>query len=289
MKFKIIAIMFVSCMLLCSCESVVQDSSTTSQADVEITTTSTTSEPTIVTIPPMSAATTLNDVHISEEEVKEILIPTSFSEDEKWLHSFIELNFDGAFRFVDLENIGADVEVEVCFVGDDRVGFYGRINDFANAEEYCASLSEYYSTDIVKVFMDRVTIAKKVKETDERYLKNEQISGRIYIETVDGQKYDENGDPVTQFTKYIEIDGVMYKDEGMASRGTDGVFEYAKIVSMTDDEIIFTYPVKQDNTDEFILIGVAEGRLVKENGKWKFGWHLSYDNYTDEYNDIWYT
>ncbi len=60
------------------------------------------------------------------------------------------------------------------------------------------------------------------------------------------------------------------------------------IAAISNDEIIFTYPIRQDLTDELILTGIAEGRLVQENGTWKFGWYLGEDNVTDKYNDIWY-
>ena len=52
--------------------------------------------------------------------------------------------------------------------------------------------------------------------------------------------------------------------------------------------MLFSYPLKQAYTDEIILIGVAEGRLVQENGKWKFGWYIGEDNVTDEYNNVRY-
>lgn len=285
MKFKITMIL-LSCLMLCSCENGTHGSLTVSRNEPEITTTTA-----IGTTSPMSAVTTRNDVPASEEAAKEIMIPTSFTENEEWLHAFIELNFEDAYRFAWLENAGINGDVEVCVAGDDHIEIYGRMNDtgsFANAEKYRESLSEYYSADIVDIFMDNVTIVKKAEETDERYYNVEGIDGRIYVEIADEQKHNESTEPVTRLTKYIEIDGVMYKDTGESTRGTQGVFEYSKIVSMTDDEIIFTYPIKQDHTDEFILIGIAEGRLVKENEKWKFGWHLSDDNFTDAYDDIWY-
>lgn len=284
MKLKITMIL-LSCLMLCSCENGTKSSLMVSRNESEMTVTS------IVTTSPMSATTTLNDVLTSEEVAKEIVVPTSFTENEEWLHGFIELNFEDAYRFAWLENMGSDGDAEVCIAGDDHIEIYGRVNDtgsFANAEKYRESLSEYYSADIVDIFMDNVTIVKKVDETHERYYNIEGIDGRIYVEIVDEQKHDESTEPVTRLTKYIEIDGVMYKDTGESTHGTQGVFEYSKIVRMTDDEIIFTYPLRQDYTDELVLISIAEGRLVKENEKWKFGWHLSYDNFTDAYNDIWY-
>lgn len=285
MKLKITMILLF-CLLLCSCENGTQSSLTVSRNESEITTTTA-----IGTYSPTSAAATLNDIPASEEAVKEIVVPTLFTENEEWLHGFIELNFEDAYRFARLENMGCDGEVEVCVAGDDYIEIYGRINDigsFANAEKYRESLSEYYSADIVDIFMDNVTIVKKVEETDEHYYNTEGIGERIYVEIVDEQKHNESAEPVAHLTKYIEIDGVMYKETSESTHGTQGIFEYSKIVSMTDDEIIFTYPIQQDYTDEFILIGIAEGRLVKENEKWKFGWHLSDDNFTDAYDDIWY-
>ena len=125
---------------------------------------------------------------------------------------------------------------------------------------------------------------KKVKETDESYYHADGVNGRIYVEIA----HDESGEPVKRLTKYLEIDGVMYRDTGMGSRGSAGVFAYSKISAMSDDEIIFTYPIRQDLTDELILTGIAEGRLVQEDGTWKFGWFMGEDNVTDKYNDLWY-
>ena len=183
--------------------------------------------------------------------------------------------------------MGCNGDVEVCIDGDEQIVIYGRINSdgpFENAEKYRESLSEYYSADIVDRFMDNVTICKKVKETDESYYHADGVNGRIYVEIA----HDESGEPVKRLTKYLEIDGVMYRDTGMGSRGSAGVFAYSKISAMSDDEIIFTYPIRQDLTDELILTGIAEGRLVQEDGTWKFGWYLGEDNVTDKYNDIWY-
>lgn len=214
-----------------------------------------------------------------------------FTEEEEWIHSFFKANYKNAYMFAELENMGSDGEVEVCIMGDDHIEIYGKINNadfFENAVKYRESLSEFYSAEIVDQFMDNVTICKKVKETNESYYHVDGVNGRIYVEIVEGQNGDEAGEFMECLTKYIEIDGVMYKDTGIGSSGSAGVFEYSKIVSMTNDEILFTYPLKQDFTDELIFIGIAEGRLVNEDGVWKFGWHLLYDNYTEKYNELWY-
>lgn len=290
MKLKA-ALLLCSCIFLCSCETSTQDPLITSHVGSDITDSGSTTS--ISSVP--DTTDSKNNITPSsqldptpEEAMGEITAPTSFTEDEKWLHSFIENNFEAANKYVQLEYIGCDGDIEVCIEGDDQIGIYGRIDNkgpFENAEKYRESLSEYYSADIVDRFMDNVTICKKVKETDESYYHADSINGRIYVEVVGGQKQDETGEPVKRLTRYIEVDGVMYKDTGMGSRGSAGVFEYSKIVTMNDDEIIFTYPVKQDYTDEIILTGIAEGRLIQENGKWKFGWYLGEDNITDQYNN----
>lgn len=262
------ALLLCACMVLCSCES----STVTSQVKQDGTSSETTTSQTIST---------------AEESVGEITVPTTFTEDEEWLHSFIEQNFEAANKYVQLEYMGCNGDVEVCIDGDEQIVIYGRINSdgpFENAEKYRESLSEYYSADIVDRFMDNVTICKKVKETDESYYHADGVNGRIYVEIA----HDESGEPVKRLTKYLEIDGVMYRDTGMGSRGSAGVFAYSKISAMSDDEIIFTYPIRQDLTDELILTGIAKGRLVQEDGTWKFGWYLGEDNVTDKYNDIWY-
>lgn len=294
MKLKM-ALLLSSCIFFCSCESSTQNPSITSHIEHEITTSElTTSASSVLNTVTDSKNNTTPSSQINptpEEAIGEITVPTSFTEDEKWLHSFIEQNFEAANKYVQLEYMGCDGDIELCIEGDDQIGIYGRINSdgpFENAKKYRESLSEYYSADIVDRFMDNVTICKKVKETDESYYHADGISGRIYVEVVDGKKQDETGGTVKRLTKYIEVDGVMYKNTGMGSRGSAGVFEYSKIVIMKDDEIIFTYPLKQDYTDEIILIGIAEGRLVQEDGKWKFGWYLGEDNITNQYNNIWY-
>ena len=81
-----------------------------------------------------------------EEAMGEITVPTSFTEDEKWLHSFIEQNFEAANKYVQLEYMGCDGDIELCIEGVDQIGIYGRINSegaFENAEKYRESLSEY--------------------------------------------------------------------------------------------------------------------------------------------------
>lgn len=292
-KFSMI---LLSSMLLCACESNVELSSKASRkssdiTDYTITSTTTASNLDIVTVTTSPTTTTPEDVEVIEDTSKEIAVPTEFTEDDEWLHDFFDLNFENAYNFVSLECFSCtQPDVEVCIVGNETIGLYGKLDSdgaFANAEKYRESLSEYYSQDAVDIFMDNVTITKKVDESDEHYYNIDGVDKRIYVEIADHQKYDENGEPVMRLTKYIEIDGVMYKGEGILSLGTNGVFEYSKIISMTENEIIFIYPVRQEYTSEFILTGIAEGRLVKENGKWKFGWYLRDDNITDEYNTLW--
>lgn len=158
------ALLLCACMVLCSCES----STVTSQVKQDGTSSETTASRAITT---------------AEESVRKITVPTTFTEDEEWLHSFIEQNFETANKYVQLEYMGCNGDVEVCIDGDEQIVIYGRINSdgpFENAEKYRESLSEYYSADIVDRFMDNVTICKKVKETDESYYHADGVNGRIY-------------------------------------------------------------------------------------------------------------
>ena len=288
------AMVLLLCMMLCSCGNGTQGSSVSIQ-ETYVTTSSmpstTICEPIVTTASSTLAITFSSGTPITEDAEPEIVVPTEFTEDEEWLHDFFDLNFESAYNFVSLECFSCtQPDVEVCIVENETIGLYGKLDSdgaFANAEKYRESLSDYYSQDAVDIFMDNVTVTKKVDESDELYYDIEGVDKRIYVEIADHQKCDENGEPVMRLTKYIEIDGVMYKGVGILSLGTNGVFEYSKIISMTENEMIFTYPVRQEYTSEFILTGIAEGRLVKENGKWKFGWYLRDDNITDEYNDIW--
>lgn len=282
------AVIALCCVMLCSCGNSAHSPSAASQNEKETTGISKDfseeARPSIVTT---SAVPTIT---VPEEPAKEITIPSEFTKDEEWLHCFIQQNFENADFFVQAESDGAIPDIELCVAGSENVKLYGIAGDgpFSNVENYRRSLSEYYSEDIIERFMESVTIARKVKETDEHYYNIEGINGRIYVEMI-GQEYDENGEPLLFPGKYVEIDGVMYKDEGMGSHGTWGVYEYSRIVSMTDDEIIFTYPVRESFVIEMNLVSIAEGRLVKEDGIWKFGWYLGSDDLTEKYNDIWYT
>lgn len=71
------ALLLCACMVLCSCES----STVTSQVKQDGTSSETTASQAITT---------------AEESVGKITVPTTFTEDEEWLHSFIEQNFEAA-------------------------------------------------------------------------------------------------------------------------------------------------------------------------------------------------
>ncbi len=180
------------------------------------------------------------------------------------------------------ENNGQGAEIEISIEGDYEIVPYGKLPDnslFTNAEEYRTLLSEYFSAEVVERFMSNVTTAAEVRRTDEKSYNIDAHQGRIYVQPTDGDEW---------LRKYVDIDGVMYQADGTHTSGTSGVFAYSKIISKTEDEIVFAYPIKQDYISELVLTGTAVGKLVKENGTWKFGWFIGEDNVTEKYDDIWF-
>ena len=90
--------------------------------------------------------------------------------------------------------------------------------------------------------------------------------GTYSVTITEGGNFDEEGYLNGSYFKLIEIDGRLYCDESVSNNKLYGYWDSAKIVSQSDDEIIFDYI-----RDDLATLHHITGRLVNENG-WKYSW-----------------
>ena len=128
---------------------------------------------------------------------------------------------------------------------------------FKTAEELEESLKQYYSAEIVSQFMGYVCIGEIEGYAEDDYL----------IEFENGS-FDDNGF-LFSIPRFIEINGRLYRDEGAKGGWFTPNWSMAKVISKTDEELIFSY--LGYGMDDIKEIRAGLGRLKYEDG-WKYDW-----------------
>ena len=129
---------------------------------------------------------------------------------------------------------------------------------FKTASELEESLKQYYSAEVVSRFMGYVGIGEITQYTEEDCL--------IEIENV---YFDDNGF-LLSIPRFIEINGRLYRDEGAKGGWFTPNWSMAKVISKTDEELIFSY--LGYGMDDIKEIRAGLGRLKYEDG-WKYDWY----------------
>ena len=129
---------------------------------------------------------------------------------------------------------------------------------FKTRAELEACLKQYYSAEIVSGFMASVGVGKITQYTEDDCL----------IEITENGYFDDNGFLI-RAPQFIEINGRLYRDEGAKGGWFTPNWSMAKVISKTDEEIIFSY--LGYGMDDIKEIRAGLGRLKYEDG-WKYDW-----------------
>lgn len=207
-------------------------------------------------------------------------IPYEFTEEDKELQKFLAETVEEAEKFQSLYDNGFfgdigwqkdwDSENDGIIIArfpqleeavDKQISYqYILLSDelpFKTADELEAELSLYYSSKIVSAFMGHVAVGEITERTEEYCL----------IEFKD-VTLDENGF-LFSVPGFVEINGRLYKAPGGKGGWFTPNWSMAKVISKTDDELIFSYLGYGMGDIKEILAGL--GRLKYEDG-WKYDW-----------------
>lgn len=200
------------------------------------------------------------DSEISNDYVNiDTLVYDDFTEDDLWLQSFMKENYPMALfllrtywdNFYEPEyKDNPDAEHKSMYMldyaGIDQPYFIVPNTYFNNFEEYQALRDKYYSSNVSKV---KKVYADIVDD------ENDRITLRDYSEPYSPQ--------------LIEINGRLYHVACAMGRGYSPCLDMAKVITRTDNEIVFSYLCYIDNLGN---VRAGKGVLKKENDVWKFGW-----------------
>ncbi len=200
------------------------------------------------------------DSEISNDYVNiDDLVYDNFTEDDLWLQSFMKENYPMALfllrtywdNFYEPEyKDNPDAEHKSMYMldyaGIDQPYFIVPNTYFNNFEEYQALRDKYYSSNVSKV---KKVYADIVDD------ENDRITLRNYSEPYSPQ--------------LIEINGRLYHAACAMGRGYSPCLDMAKVITRTDNEIVFSYLCYIDNLGN---VQAGKGVLKKENDVWKFGW-----------------
>lgn len=202
------------------------------------------------------------DNGISDDFVNaDTFVYENFTEDDLWLQSFLKENYSMAlFLMRTLRDTISELEYKsntdaehkskytLTYEGYETPYWIVPNTYFNNFEELEHLLDKYFSSDsynLRKVYADIVD--------DE----NDLIAIRDYSEPYNPQ--------------LIEINGRLYHVASCMGSVFPPCFDMAKVITKTDDEIVFSYLCYIDN---FGNAQAGKGVMKKENGVWKFGWFI---------------
>ena len=208
-------------------------------------------------------------------------IPYEFTEEDKELQKFLSETVNEAEKFQQLYDSGyfgdigwqtkGDQEHEDIITArfqqreqalDKQISCqYMLLSDelpFKTRAELEVCLKQYFSSEIVSQYMDSVAVGEIV-EKDEDY---------CLIKITEGGYFDQKGF-LFGIPRFIEINGRLYRDDGTKGGWFTPNWSMAKVISKTDDEIIFSY--LGYGMDDIKEIRAGLGRLKYEDG-WKYDW-----------------
>jgi len=135
-------------------------------------------------------------------------------------------------------------------------------------QEIKKRLADSFSSEAAAEFVKYIVSGKAVNSQifgEESGIEHVNID--ITVEITEGGDFDSNGYLIKP-PNIIELDqGAIYQSENHYGRDFSGYWSTAKVISRTDDEIVFSY-IYENNGGLY----EAKGRLVNEDG-WKFSWY----------------
>lgn len=217
----------------------------------------------------------------------DVKITYEFTEEDDELHEILE-ELDPAWTvFVSFRSGGFDFyevgnDIEVVFPQKQNAlceTFALLLEDklpFSTIDEMETEIRKYFSEAVAKEYLGLLRPAKGeiVSEEDGVY--------EVILPDEYGY-FDDNGvlfgDPIL-----LELDGKLYRTYGGVYPNIGGIDYYVtRILSRTDDEIIFAYLIPARYEEHTFVTGKAA--LKYEDG-WKYDWNLEYPDNEDEFLDF---
>ena len=204
--------------------------------------------------------------------------PYEFTEEDKELQKFLAETVNEAEKFSQLYSSGDFGDIGCSIEGDGVIlvrfpqmekaldkqisCHYAILSDelpFKTAVELETSLKQYYSAEIVSQCMVHVAVGEVVPGNAEEYYAVE-IRERGY--------FDDNGF-LYAIPSFIELNGRLYWSVSARGGGFTPNWSMAKVISKTDEELIFSFLGYDMYDIKEIRAGL--GRLKYEDG-WKYNW-----------------
>ena len=212
-------------------------------------------------------------------------IPYEFTQEDKELQKFLEDTVLEAEKFSQLYYSGDFGDISYSIEGDGVIlvrfpqmekaldkqinCHYAILPDelpFKTAAELEASLKQYYSAEVVSQCMTHVAVGEVIPGSAEEFYTVE-IRERGY--------FDDNGF-LYAVPLFIELNGRLYRSVSDRGGGFTPNWSMAKVISKTDDVLIFSFLGYDMYDIKEIRAGL--GRLKYEDG-WKYDWWDIYTPY----------
>lgn len=213
-----------------------------------------------------------SDVFVPDSSYNGIVIPTEFTDDDRELQNLLYLIDDTAEELNGHffhSNRSATYSVNVIFPQLKKpITFqfdkYYYMQSFSiggrSLTDFRKRLCETFTVEAVGEYMKLIAVAEKAEDV--------QYDCDLAVNIVEGGIFDEDG-YLTELPRIFELDEMLYETRSFDSseQTFSGYWSTAKVVSKTDDEIIFTYI--RDINGELVQ---ETGRMLNEDDWWKFSW-----------------
>lgn len=211
-----------------------------------------------------------SDISEPDNAPSGIVIPKNFTEDDRELQQILNDIDYGALRLCEVfgyypERSFSHSDEFVQFLFPQmaqpltfQLDKYRYFTDYAlSTETLSKRLADFFTKEAAEKFLENICKGEIVEVNDDM--------SDITINIIEGGKFDENG-YLVEPPNIVEADGILFRIWDFCGRDFSGFRSTAKVISRTDDEIVFSY-IYEFNGELF----ESKGRLVNENG-WKFSW-----------------
>lgn len=211
------------------------------------------------------------DISEPDTPVSGIVIPNDFTENDKELQQILNEIDDDALKVCKM--FGYYSERSYSWSGSTIHFLFPQM---AQPLTFQLDKYPYFATGISSSeTLNRRLASSFTKETAGKFSEN-LCKGDIVevdsnfmdftINITEGGEFDENG-YLTGLPELVEAGGSLFRRKQLNGRDFSGFWSTAKVISRTDDEIVFSYIYEFDGE-----LYETKGRLVNENG-WKFSWY----------------
>lgn len=212
-----------------------------------------------------------SDISEYDNALNGFVIPNDFTEDDKALQQLLNdiggdaldvckvFGYHPEMSHLQLEQVRhflfPQMERPVTFQFDKYLYF---VDTILSTETLNSRLASSFTKEAVEKFTENIGKGDIVEVSDKMM--------DITINITEGGEFDENG-YLVGVPSIVEAGGSIYRKAYFSGRDFSGFWSTARVISQTDDEIVFSYVYEFDGE-----LCESEGRLVNENG-WKFSWY----------------